>query len=1240
MTDAPSLRADSILTPFVPRLSVEWQSRFGDSTWAEIDGSMVFIDLSGFTALSERLSRLGREGAEEITRVIDETFADLLQAAYRRGGGLLKFGGDALLLFFEDDEHAPRACRAAYEMRACLRDRGPAVTAAGKATLRMSTGVHSGRFHFFLVGGAHRELLVTGPSATCVVDMEGAASAGQIVISAATAAQLPAAAVGREAAPGVLLRVPPECAEFDVPLVRTDDVEEMIPVALRAAIASGVTEPEHRLAAVAFVHFDGVDAMVRDDGPAAVAERLDAMVRSLQDAIGQHDLCFLSSDLDHDGGKVIVTAGVPRSHEDDEDRLLRAVVSAVHATTAIPLRAGLHRGTLFAGAIGPAYRRTFTVMGDTVNTAARVMAHAKAGQILATPDLLARSTLAVRRTDLPPFAAKGKAAALHAAAVLSVERAASEPQAAEDVPLVGRDPLIDEALSSLADANSLELRGPAGVGKSRLLREIARRLEQPKTFLITDAHASGAPLQPLAGLLRTALGLDEGADADALRAACSRTRSDADGAFLGRALGLPLDETNAADLSPQQLRSMTNRVLASVLDDANLLSGTWIVHDAQWLDDDSRSFLNHLATRVRPDGWTLLCASRAGGRVPGAAQVEVPPLHPEDAERLAMLIGAGRVTPNLVRTLCGLAEGNPLFLIELTRHAATSGTTELPDTVENVAAAAIDRLPTAARRQLRELAVLGDRIPMDLATAVVGDIELGDLVDFVEWERGQLRFRQHVYQEAAYAGLSYRERRRLHSTAADRLLDDRDADRHTLVRHLHAAQRWDETWHTASSVGWQAATSLAVQQAIELFARADEAAMNLSPRPAGHAAVVAELGRFHSVTGSPALAKKLFARARRLAGQDDIESLLRVFVVEAVLRTSLGELTSAVRWSNRGLRLIEKLAEPPPSVSMQKVRLLQQRGIVEVNRAATAKAEADFRSSLAVATEIGDLPGQAHAYNWLVQICRLTRAGDAEHYAERAIALYREAGAEWAVGNVLSNLGNYLRAVGRWDEAVAAFDEAADRLNAVDAMLGVAVVANNAGELLADQGRWDEALGKFETAERTLAAMGHVYAHVASGGLSRVRACLGDHDAAEPALEVAEAALRAAGLVSYAAEAGLRRAESMLLRGAVAGVDELLEANTGIVDGPVGLPGRLRALKAAMGGDQATAEQVLRSLFDAPEVAESPFERGCTWAALAHVTGDEDAAHRAKEIFAKLGVVRPPPLPPLDRGGAPPRETT
>ena len=108
----------------------------------ELDGTLVSVDLSGFTRLSERLQAKGRAGAEELVLAVSGVFEGLIGVAERRGGDVLKFRGDALLLFFSSDGHERRACLAASEMQWLIGETGKTMSSVGSVTLRMSTGVY------------------------------------------------------------------------------------------------------------------------------------------------------------------------------------------------------------------------------------------------------------------------------------------------------------------------------------------------------------------------------------------------------------------------------------------------------------------------------------------------------------------------------------------------------------------------------------------------------------------------------------------------------------------------------------------------------------------------------------------------------------------------------------------------------------------------------------------------------------------------------------------------------------------------------------------------------------------------------------------------------------------------------------------------------------------------------------------------------------------------------------------
>ena len=344
-------------------------------------GTAAFVDISGFTKLSERLARKGREGAEQITEAIGGSFESILEVAYAHGGSLLKFGGDALLLWFEGDGHVERACHATPLMRRVLRTVGRIEVPGAKVTLRMSQGVHSGEFHFFAVGTSHVELLPAGPGWSRLVAMEHAAEAGEILLSTETAALLPARCLGDAKGPGVLLKREPAGHAPKMPLqprppMPFGTLARCLSPAIRAHVLEGGGTSEHRPVTIAFIQFKGIDALIERGGPDAAADALHRLVSAVEAATEERDVAFLASDVDADGGKLILTSGAPKVTGDDEERMLLALRKIADTELPIPIRIGVNRGSVFAGDIGPAYRRTYTVMGDAVNLSARLMAKA------------------------------------------------------------------------------------------------------------------------------------------------------------------------------------------------------------------------------------------------------------------------------------------------------------------------------------------------------------------------------------------------------------------------------------------------------------------------------------------------------------------------------------------------------------------------------------------------------------------------------------------------------------------------------------------------------------------------------------------------------------------------------------------------------------------------------------------------------------------------------------------------
>ena len=630
----------------------------GSSDLVEVqEGSMVLADVSGFTRLSERLARTGREGAEHLADAINGCFTALLAEVYAHGGGLLKFGGDAMLLWFDGEDHAARACGAAMGMQRALRRVGRIRCGSSTVVLRMSVGVQSGRFEMFLVGASHREYVLAGPQAGVVVALEAAASPGQVLVGAATAAQIEPSCLGEPAGPGSVLAgvpsgVPPVPHE---PPARPADrlIAGCLSTALREHVLAAPPAPEHRTATVAFLEFGGVEDVVASEGAQPAARALDELVGVVQAAVDHYRVCFLGSDVSAAGGKLILTAGVPSAVGDDEERMLLALRQIVESETRLPVRAGVNRGQQFAGEIGPPYRRTYTVMGDAVNLAARLMTAAPWGAIYATDCVLERSQTRFARTPTAPLTVKGKSEPVQAWEVGAARGAEARGREREGLDLVGRDhelAVLREAVEGARDGRGamVEIAGEAGSGKSRLLAE-ARGLG-PDLRLVSatcSAFTQSVPYLTMRDLLRPLLGLgwDDPDDVvvETLRAHLTGFQPD-----LLPWLSLLAIVFGAEAPASDEVRGLSSDFRAARIQEVALefmrsqaaVPTLVAIEHAHLMDAASAALLAALPADLTSSSWVVLLTRRDSGEGlhdvgPPALSMELTPLSRADALALA-----------------------------------------------------------------------------------------------------------------------------------------------------------------------------------------------------------------------------------------------------------------------------------------------------------------------------------------------------------------------------------------------------------------------------------------------------------------------------------------------------------------------------------------------------------------------------------------------------------------------------
>ncbi len=1211
------------LRPYVPRLVLEWAAETPKKRYRAIEGTLVFCDVSGFTALSERLARLGKLGAEELNETLNGVFSELLARAADFGGSLLKYGGDAVLVFFWGDDHARRGAAAAAGMRKALRTAGNVQTAGGRVRLRMSVGVHTGTFDFFLVGGSHRELVVAGPAATLTSALEAEADAGEVLISRATAECLPQSCLGESKGDGVLLRRAPAAPKVDpaaADLPDGPDPGQFVPEALRRHLGAGGHEPEHRLVAAAFVAFVGLDGALARDGGDAVANGLEELLTATQRHFDEHGIAFLTTDIYGDGGKIFAATGAPRTWANNEERMLRALRGLLDEKHAFELHAGVQRGYAFAGDVGPDFRRTYTLLGDVINTAARVMASAHHGQLRVMPEVLRRSSTLFETSEQEPFAAKGKAEPLvtHAVGHVVGTRIAET----SDLPLIGRDGLlagvVNAARGALAGAGGvLQLTGPDGIGKTRLVDEALCVIGEVDVFATSaDEYGQATAYAAVRPLVAGALGVADAATVDALR---ERIDTLAPGLapwlpLVATLFGLDLPPTQemarlSEHLLPERLRATVTRLLAA----ARPESTVWRVEDAHLMDEPSRLLVVDLAAATADRGWLVLVTAHTDAAViAGAPSLNVGPLDTDASLTLLRTAAPGRYLPDQARHLAEQAGGNPLFLRELAAADTQDGA--LPDSVEAVVASRIDALDPADRARLRAAAVLGTTVDGGVLRELTGGpVQLaGGLEDFLERDGDDIRFRQAVFQHAAYAGLSYRRRRALHAAAGRaieaRLTEPADAAE-LLSLHFHEAHDFARSWRYSLTAARRAAEGYAPAEAVRFYRRMLDATKGVSIPETELADVLRSLALQLDKAGRPRELPDVLRRARALV--TDPAALATLHLQEGRARQSVGAEGPAMRWYRRGLRIAR--SDAGPEARKAEVRLLSA-AIATTAQADPRRATPAAQELLELARELDDSAGQAHALLILGLAALVVGDPQAEGYFTEALARYEAVPDPAGAGQTLSYLGSLVEMRGEWDLAVERFAAAAAALTEAGEVVSAAAAEHNIGEIRVHQGHPD-AREHLERALDTFRAAGSAYAAYAEKYLAIVLAYAGDCDRAHELLDRASGAFGTDGIA-------LERATVFVVEGRFAEAGALLDEHAD--DGArIGRAALLRAVCSAEGGRPAPAiiEQAL-------QLAESVADYPTVLAAHA-VLGHTDAV---AELRDRLGIETLPPWLPTGEG--------
>jgi class 3 adenylate cyclase/tetratricopeptide (TPR) repeat protein len=585
------------------------------------------------------------------------------------------------------------------------------------------------------------------------------------------------------------------------------------------------------------------------------------------------------------GDGIMALFGAPIAHEDHAVRALHAALGIRTAMggyaeelqrrrgIGFQVRQGINTGPVVVGSIGTDLRMDYTAVGDTTNVAARLVQTAERGRILVS-EATHRLTAGYFHTrPLGDLQVKGKAERIQGFELI----AARSPRTRLDVsaergltPYVGRERELETLRQCFERAKAghghmVFVVGDAGIGKSRLLHEFRGRLGDEATWVEGRCISFGQsmPFHPIIDMVKRTFRIEEADPASVIANKLERGVI-----LLGEDLRpilpylyhlLSIDPGEAvATMDPQQRRGEVFAALQRLLVRASEVRPQVLVHeDLHWIDTASEESLLFTADSIPTSRVLHILTYRPGYKQPFGersfhTRIALPTLSSEDSVQMTRaVLGAATIPGELEALIVRKAEGNPFFVEEVVkslheigavrrdgdRYTLTARLDEIviPDTIQDVIMARIDRLADAPKKTLQLASVIGREFTRRLLERIA-DIR-GRTEDFLRelkaleliYEKALFpelayMFKHALTHDVAYSSMLVQRRKELHRVIALAIVElyaDRLAEQYEVLGyHFSKAEDWTRALEYLLKAAEKATKAFANREAITLYEQA------------------------------------------------------------------------------------------------------------------------------------------------------------------------------------------------------------------------------------------------------------------------------------------------------------------------------------------------------------------------------------------------------------------------------------
>jgi class 3 adenylate cyclase/tetratricopeptide (TPR) repeat protein len=878
-----------------PRLFTEPAAR-------RFSATILFTDISGFTPLSQLLGQAGPTGAEELTHLINQYFTSMIQIVEDYQGQVVKFSGDALTVLFPAEQISlqlavRRASECALAMQAKMSEFADLKTSRGLASLSMKAGIGAGEILECHIGGVlgRWEYVVGGDPLAQVAMAERLAQPGQIILSQQAWREVHSFFTGIVSLNRPDFIVLSEVTDrlSDAPPVVLDwslldpEQSELAAISLRnylpAAVKDRLNEQadwlaELRRITVVFVGVGGFDYE-----EANTPERLQNFLHAIQELVYRYEGSLNKVAVDDKGTVLLILFGAPPfSHEDD---VTRAVACALALQTVareqdLRMSIGIAEGGLFAGPVGAPSRREYTVIGDTVNLATRLMQYGKAGTIIVSQRVKERAGLQFVFESMGQISLKGRAETIAAHLVKGEQGSQDEfimRYLLHEEPFIGRKDEQEQLRQVMARVRNeglqlLFINGEVGLGKSRLVSEMVRE------WITAGGVGYGSkcisygrqiPYQAWREMLTTLCGLTPTLSPQRQLARLAASIAELEDPpnqpgywaarlpLLADVLGVEAPENNFTQSIAGQLRRNNTFALIEALlrHQAKRRSLLILLEDIHWADELSLSLVTYLAKTLVDASLLFVLVHRPLPKPEAELLAEVknlsyahtihlePLSSTESLELIKILLGDKQLSPDTEEILLNRGQGNPFFLQEITRAILDVAkrqtnqvfkrldTLNLPDTVQDVILTRVDRLSEDEKLTLKVASVIGPSFQRSLLSAVhplhqtrfllssqLEDLEKEKLIRLeVPAPKWEYMFHNVITQEVVYEGLLLAQRRQLHRAVGLALENLVPDEVEQLAFHFNRSDNREKAIHYLRVAGDKARREYANHVAINYY---------------------------------------------------------------------------------------------------------------------------------------------------------------------------------------------------------------------------------------------------------------------------------------------------------------------------------------------------------------------------------------------------------------------------------------